>query len=64
MRTANPALNDNTFTRAEPTYADSDVMSIQGTVNKIGILLVLTIATASLDVDVGCRENPKQCTPC
>ena len=47
MRTANPALNDNTFTRAEPTYADSDVMSIQGTVNKIGILLVLTIATAS-----------------
>ena len=47
MRTANPALNDNTFTRLERTYADTDVMSIQGTVNRIGMLLVLTIATAS-----------------
>ncbi len=47
MRTANPALNDNTFTRPERTYADSEVMSIQGTVNKIGILLMLTIATAA-----------------
>ena len=47
MRTANPALNENTFTRVERTYADSGVMSIQGTVNKIGILLVLTIATAT-----------------
>ena len=47
MRTANPALNENTFTRVERTYADSDVMLIQGTANKIGILLVLTIATAT-----------------
>ena len=47
MRTANPALNEITFTRLERTYADSDVMSIQGTVNKIGMLLVLTIATAT-----------------
>ncbi|MDE0506493.1 MAG: Bax inhibitor-1/YccA family protein [Candidatus Poribacteria bacterium] len=47
MRTANPALNENTFTRLERTYADTEVMSIQGTVNKIGMLLVLTIATAS-----------------
>ncbi|MDE0298930.1 MAG: Bax inhibitor-1/YccA family protein [Candidatus Poribacteria bacterium] len=47
MRTANPALNENTFTRLERTYADSDVMSIQGTVNKIGMLLVLTIASAT-----------------
>lgn len=47
MRTANPALNENTFVRLERTYADSDVMSIQGTVNRIGILLVLTIAAAT-----------------
>ena len=47
MRTANPALNENIFARMERTYADSDVMTIQGTVNKIGILLVLTIATAT-----------------
>ena len=47
MRAANPALSENTFTRVERTYANSDVMSIQGTVNKIGILLVLTIATAT-----------------
>ena len=48
MRTANPALNDNIFTDFSRTYADTDAMSIQGTVNKIGILLALTIATASL----------------
>ncbi len=47
MRTANPALNENTFTRLERTYVDSDVMTIQGTVNKIGILLVLAIASAT-----------------
>lgn len=47
MRTANPALNDDIFTRVERTYADSGVMSIQGTVNKIGILLALTIGTAT-----------------
>ena len=48
MRTANPALNDNIFTGFSRTYADTDAMSIQGTVNKIGILLALTIAAATL----------------
>ncbi len=47
MRTANPALNEKTFTRIDRRYVDAGVMSIQGTVNKIGLLLVLAIATAT-----------------
>lgn len=48
MRSSNPALGDKTFTqhigRSEIT---SDVMTIQGTVNKTGFLLLLVIASAS-----------------
>ena len=43
MRTANPALNANVFTAA--SYADTR-MTINGTVNKAGILLVLAVAAA------------------
>ncbi len=57
MRTANPALNDNIFTSVERAYTDSDAMSIRGTVNKIGILLVLTIATASLTWTMAVGES-------
>ncbi|MBC8870935.1 MAG: Bax inhibitor-1/YccA family protein [Planctomycetes bacterium] len=44
MRTANPALNDNVFT-VEGTYGN--VMTLQGTVMKTGILLVLVVAGAA-----------------
>jgi uncharacterized YccA/Bax inhibitor family protein len=43
MRTANPALNANVFTAV--SYADTR-MTINGTVNKAGILLVLAVAAA------------------
>ena len=43
MRTANPALNASVFTPA--AYQDAR-MTINGTVNKAGILLILTIAGA------------------
>ena len=45
MRTANPALNKNTF--AVRGYTGSQAMTIQGTVNKTGILLAITIIAAS-----------------
>lgn len=44
-RTANPALNKNTFTGFS-TVAGSHVMTLSGTVNKIAILLLLVMAGA------------------
>ncbi|MBL7031584.1 MAG: Bax inhibitor-1/YccA family protein [Nitrospira sp.] len=47
MRTANPALNDKTFKNL-PAAVDTDqAMSIQGTVNKTFVMLVLLVITAS-----------------
>jgi uncharacterized YccA/Bax inhibitor family protein len=46
MRTANPALNDKTFQEIG-TYGGSESMTLQGTVNKTGFLLLLVIASAS-----------------
>lgn len=45
MRTANPALGDDTFRGAISTSAD-DRMTINGTVNKTGILVILMLATS------------------
>jgi uncharacterized YccA/Bax inhibitor family protein len=47
MRTANPALNDKTFTRFGPMTGDEGVMSVGGTVNKTSFLLLLLVAAAS-----------------
>ena len=47
MRTANPALNDNTFTGLEYSGARDNVMTIQGTVNKTGVLLALVLIAAA-----------------
>jgi len=47
MRTANPALNSKTFTNAG-AFTDSTVMTIQGTVNKTFILLLLTVFSAAM----------------
>lgn len=47
MRTANPALNDNTFTRARGADYSGHSMTLEGTVNKTGILLMIIIAGAA-----------------
>ena len=47
MRTANPALNDKTFTGLEYAGAQDNVMTIQGTVNKTGVLLALVLIAAA-----------------
>ena len=46
MRTANPALNSKTFTNL-PRLAGADSMTLQGTVNKTGVLLLCAFATAA-----------------
>ena len=46
MRTANPALNSHTFTRFGYLTDTTQAMSIQGTVNKTGILLILVLASS------------------
>ena len=47
MRTANPTLNAKTFDVARPLVA-GEAMTIQGTVNKTGLLLILTVLPAAL----------------
>jgi len=46
MRSGNPALRANTFTKV-PVSSSAGTMTIQGTVNKTFILLFLTILSAS-----------------
>jgi uncharacterized YccA/Bax inhibitor family protein len=48
MRTANPALNNKTFAQFASQAADDTAMTIQGTVNKTGFLLLLLVGAASL----------------
>src|SRR5437764_5555701 len=45
MKTSNPALNDNTF-RGEGV-AFGQTMTLNGTINKTGVLLICAIATAA-----------------
>jgi uncharacterized YccA/Bax inhibitor family protein len=45
MRTSNPALSGDTFRTGEATFGES--MTVSGTVNKTGILLICCIATAA-----------------
>jgi len=45
MRTSNPLLNDSTFSSSAAIPGEKQ-MTLQGTVNKTGILLFLTFATA------------------
>ena len=49
MRSANPALNDNTFARfAEVSVPAEDRMTLMGTVHKTGILLALVLLTSGI----------------
>ena len=46
MRSANPALNEKTF-RAHPAVLGAETMTLNGTVNKTGIMLILLLAPAA-----------------
>jgi len=46
IRTSNPALNDNTFKQTSHLRVDDQRMTIEGTVNKTGILLTILSISA------------------
>lgn len=56
MRTANPALNDKTFQQIGTT-GFADAMTLQGTVNKTGIMLLLLIASAAYTWSLFLEQN-------
>ncbi len=61
MRTANPALNDKTFQQAGVTgYAET--MTVQGTVNKTGMMLLLLIASAAYTWSLFLEQNMESLT--
>jgi uncharacterized YccA/Bax inhibitor family protein len=45
MRTSNPALNDRVFQGERAAFGEA--MTLKGTVNKTGVLLICTVATAA-----------------
>ena len=58
MRTANPALNANTFIGLRGT--GSDVMTINGTVNKTSLLLMIVVFAAGYTWNLTVRgQNPQ-----
>ncbi|KFN47577.1 Bax inhibitor-1/YccA family protein [Arenimonas metalli] len=68
MRSGNPALNQNTFLDVASGQlvsggAASDTMSLNGTVNKTGFMLLLLVATATLAWSFYSPENPGAVMP-
>jgi len=47
FKSGNPALGENTFTRLAPVADSDSVMTLQGTVNRIALLLALVFAGAA-----------------
>jgi uncharacterized YccA/Bax inhibitor family protein len=47
MRTSNPTLNDNVFRGDGRAVLAGDAMTVQGTVNKTGVLLLLVLLAAA-----------------
>lgn len=62
MRTGNPALNDKTFGGFQPgaRAATADAMTIQGTVNKTGMLLLTLVLAASYTWSLFFRSSDVQ----
>jgi uncharacterized YccA/Bax inhibitor family protein len=52
MRSSNPALTDQTFRGTRAGFGE-DAMTIQGTVNKTGLALLILMATASYTWNLG-----------
>ncbi len=67
MRSGNPALNQNTFldvsTGQLVSGAGADTMSLNGTVNKTGFMLLLLVATAAYTWSLYTPENPGAVLP-
>ncbi len=67
MRSGNPALNQNTFLDVSSgrlvAGASADAMSLGGTVNKTGFLLLLLVATAAYTWSLYSPDNPGAVMP-
>ncbi len=61
MRTANPALNDKTFQQLG-SVAAADAMTLQGTVNKTGMMLLLLVAGAAYTWSLFTEQNMESLT--
>src|SRR5580700_11192710 len=60
MRTSNPALNEKAF-KGEVAFADA--MTLQGTVNKTGVLLLCVVATAAWTWGLSHSNTPEAVYP-
>jgi len=58
MRSSNPVMTGRIFERAGLADTGSGVMTINGTINKIGVLLLLVIAAAAYTWKMITGENP------
>ena len=63
MRTGNPTLNADTFQRFD-RQSGTNLMTVSGTVNKTGILLLLLVLSASVTWSMieAKTVNPMVCT--
>ena len=61
FRTSNPALNEKAF-RGEVTLG-GEAMTLQGTVNKTGLLLLCVVATAAWTWGLGHSATPQSAIP-
>lgn len=60
MRTSNPALNEKAF---QGQVAIGDAMTLQGTVNKTGLLLLFLVVAAAWTWGIGHSETPEAAVP-
>src|SRR5215831_9831517 len=60
LRSNNPVLKEKAFTGA---IATGDAMTIQGTVNKTGLLLLFVVVTAAWTWGLGHSETPEAAFP-
>lgn len=58
MRSSNPVMSGKVFEKVGTLSAGSGVMTINGTINKIGLLLVLTIAAAAYTWSMVTGDRP------
>jgi uncharacterized YccA/Bax inhibitor family protein len=63
MRSGNPALNKNTFLDVGTGVVGGDVMTLNGTVNKTGLLLLILVAGAAFTWNMYSPENPGAVVP-
>src|SRR5580692_11595477 len=61
FKSSNPALNERTFSR--PSAIVGEAMTVQGTVNKTGILLVCAVGTAAWTWGLAHSQAPEAVLP-